>query len=793
MSAHPRVVPAVCPGSLPGTARRINPNDCGKVRARLRADGRTMTIPPPRFSSIIDRFKVFYEKNAPEAVLDPDAPNHWKEKLLYAFVLVILSVGLVVLIMGIPGNIRNEYWLIFTTVVIGYCAGLLIFLFPKARYEWRAATLAAFLYFIGISIIFTVGPFLASREWLFAFSIMLAVLLGWPGAIASIVINLSTWALIGVLITIGYWDHPFHPDNALFYWRMIAMDLLFINIGTTIIIMLFFIRMDKSDRSARSNAQLLLDERNKLSEANARLTSEIEERKAVTVALRESEEKYRTILETIEDAYFEVDLRGNFTFFNRTLAQRLGYTDAELTGMHYRAYTDRQNAEKLFQVFNSVFVTGQTGLPVDLDIIDKHDRVKTVSILTSLICDSQGKATGFRGLARDVTGYKKMENRLQHAKKMEAVGTLASGVAHDLNNTLAGVVAYPELLLLNMPASDPLRKPILAIKKSGEKAVAIVQDLLTLARRGVAVKEVVNLNTIILEYLQSADFHGLQSFHPGVRIETQLDRALLNLSGSTVHLSKTVMNLVSNAAEAIEAHGTIHIATENRYIEPSAKPYAAMPEGECVVLTIRDTGEGIAPEIHEKIFEPFFTKKVMGRSGTGLGMAVVRGTVQDHGGHIDVKSTPGQGTTFTIYLPATREAASEEEPSPAFDRFQGNGERILIVDDVETQQDIAAMMLARLGYLPVSVSSGEEAVEYLKTRSVDLVLLDMIMRPGIDGLETYQRIIAMHPGQKAIIVSGFSETNRVKEALKLGAGKYLRKPYSLQKLGLAIKKELAAR
>ncbi|MDA8137205.1 MAG: PAS domain S-box protein [Desulfobacteraceae bacterium] len=740
--------------------------------------------------SVIDLFKRFYEKYAPDAVLDASAANHWKEKVLYLFILVAISVGLVILILGIPGNIANEYWLIQGICAAGYLSCLLIFLFPKSRFEYRASIACGFIYGIGMSVILTVGPFLASREWLFSFSIIASILLGWPGAIASIIINLMTWVIVGVLIQHGYWDNIFKLDDALLYWHMIAIDLLFINISTTILITLFFIRLDQSDRSAKTFSQLLLSERNKLSESNQKLAQEIEERKGITRALRESEEKYRTILETIEDAYFEVDMQGNLTFFNRALCQRLGFSEAELTGMSYRAYTDKQNAEKLYQVFNKVFTTGKSSLPVDLEVISKSKGIRTVSILTSLICNNEGEAIGFQGLARDITEHKMMESRLRRAQKMEAVGTLAGGVAHDLNNTLSGVVSYPELLLMKMKDADPMRKPIAAIKKSGERAVAIVQDLLTLARRGVAVKEVTNLNTIITEYLQSTEFQTLQNFHPGVEVKTHLDPFLLNLSGSPVHLTKTVMNLVSNAAEAIKENGLITITTENKWVETKTVQEENMPSGDCVVFSIIDTGGGIAPGDIDKIFEPFFTKKVMGRSGTGLGMAVVWGTVQDHGGHIDVKSTAGQGTTFTIYFPATREALPAEEPTLSIDNFKGSGENVLIVDDVETQREIATAMLITLGYTPAAVKSGEEAVEYLKTRTVELVLLDMIMRPGIDGLETYKRILALHPGQKAIIASGFSETERVKEAQALGAGTYIRKPYSIERLGLAIRKEL---
>jgi len=179
----------------------------------------------------------------------------------------------------------------------------------------------------------------------------------------------------------------------------------------------------------------------------------------------------------------------------------------------------------------------------------------------------------------------------------------------------------------------------------------------------------------------------------------------------------------------------------------------------------------------------------MGRSGTGLGMAVVWGTVKDHNGYIDVQSTEGKGTTFTLYFPVTRKSV-EEKSEISLKDFMGKGEAILVVDDVEEQRKIASGMLEQLGYSVVSVSGGEEAVEYLKTNKADLILLDMIMDPGMDGLDTYKKIFKIHPGQKAIIASGFSETKRVKEVQKLGAGAYIRKPLLLKKVGLAVKEEL---
>ena len=362
-------------------------------------------------------------------------------------------------------------------------------------------------------------------------------------------------------------------------------------------------------------------------------------------------------------------------------------------------------------------------------------------------------------------------------------------MAHDLNNILGGLVSYPELLLLQLPENSPLRKSILTIQKSGEKAAAVVQDLLTLARRGVVVTEVVNLNDVIAEYLKSPEHENLQSYHSGVHIETHLETDVLNILGSSIHLSKTVMNLVSNAAEAMPEGGTLTVSTENRYIDRPIKGYDDVKEGDYVVLTISDTGTGISPDDIEKIFEPFYTKKKMGRSGTGLGMAVVWGTVKDHNGYIDVQSTEGKGTTFTLYFPVTRKSVEEKSEISLRD-FMGKGEAILVVDDVEEQRNIASGMLKELGYSVASVSSGEEAVEYLKTNKADLLVLDMIMDPGMDGLDTYKKVLELHPGQKAIIASGFSETDRVKELQSLAAGTYIRKPFLLEKIGLAVREEL---
>ena len=391
----------------------------------------------------------------------------------------------------------------------------------------------------------------------------------------------------------------------------------------------------------------------------------------------------------------------------------------------------------------------------------------------------------------DISESKRLQAKLLRAQKMEVIGTLSAGVAHDLNNILGGIVGYPELLLMDMAEDNPMRDPLLMIKKTGERAAAIVKELLTMARREIAINEVVNLHDIIDEFMKSPEYESILTFHPGTDIKVDLRAARVNILGSGAKLSKVLMNLISNAAEAMPEGGDIRITTENKNIERPVSGYENIDEGDYITLTVSDTGEGISNIDLKKIFEPFYTKKKMGRSGTGLGMTVVWGTVKDHAGFIDVISQEGKGSKFILYFPLTKGDVIEKKSPETPGNFMGNGESVLIVDDVEEQRILLTRILNKLDYRITSVSSGEEAVSYMKNNSADLIVLDMIMDPGINGLETYKRILEIHPNQKAIIASGFSETEHVKETLKLGASAYIQKPYNLDRIGRVIRDALS--
>ncbi len=515
--------------------------------------------------------------------------------------------------------------------------------------------------------------------------------------------------------------------------------------------------------------------------------------------LQESEEKYRDLVESANSIILRVDRMGRITFANRYACMFYGYEEHEMLGRQALGFI-LPEIDSLGRDMSAV-IERFFAEPAEYKAVENENVVRDgskvwVSWSTRVVRDRDGAVREILCVGNDITARRaaeeekrRLEDQLIHAQKMEAIGNLAGGVAHDLNNILSGVIGYPELLLMELPHDSPLRKIAETVKRSGEKAASMVQDLLTLARRGVRVSSVVDLNRVVEDYFSSPEFERLRQFHPLVHFDVILEDGLAALVGSEVHIGKTLMNLVSNAAEAMPEGGTVVVRTFSRRLDEPFSGYETIDAGEYVVLTVEDTGTGISAEDQKKIFEPFFTKKVMGRSGTGLGMTVVWSTVKDHRGYIDIESEAGKGTRIDIYFPVTNRSIEDAGTAGSIADCAGT-ERILVVDDEEDQLTLCRSILEKLGYLVSTASSGEEALEYLERHDADLVIVDMMLGPGLDGLETFRKILEMKGTQKAIIMSGFSETNRVREALELGAGRFLGKPFSLERLARAVRAEL---
>ena len=399
-------------------------------------------------------------------------------------------------------------------------------------------------------------------------------------------------------------------------------------------------------------------------------------------------------------------------------------------------------------------------------------------------------------LRREAEGASEaLHHRVTQSEKMEAIGLLAGGVAHDLNNILSTTVSYPELALAQLPKDSPLLKPLEMTRQAGLRAAAVIQDLLTLARRGAVQREVIDLNQVVLEHLTSAEHQHMVIGRNDIAIEKELHGETNLIEGSSVHLHNMMMNLIANAIDAQPNGGRISISTRSEQVTNRELFYSKLKDGPYVVLTVEDEGAGINPDDLDKIFEPFYSTKVMGKSGTGLGMSVVWGVAYDHNGSIDVLSEADIGTRFDIYFPKTSKKLSAVKPTETLSDLQGNQETILVVDDLEHQRQLSKDVLEHLNYRVETCASGEDALEVMKSKQVDLVLLDMVLHDGLDndswdGLTTFKEMQAFKPDVKAILVSGFAKTNEVSDALALGAGPFLSKPFTLVSIASAIKEVL---
>ncbi len=375
------------------------------------------------------------------------------------------------------------------------------------------------------------------------------------------------------------------------------------------------------------------------------------------IALKVSEGKYRDILDSIEEVYFEVDLAGNFTFFNRSLPKNLKYSSEELLGMNYRRYVDEGNARKIFEVFHRVFITGKPTKAFDWEIIDKNGGKLFVEASVSLLRNSRRTPIGFRGIVRDITQRKeadrerdRYEMRLSQAQKMEAIGTLASGIAHDFNNMLSAIMGYTELARNRLPSGSPAEGSLDQVVKAGMRARDLVAQLLSIGRNYRLDREAMKVDIILNEAVNL-----LRATIPSsIEIRTDLHPEAGMVYADPTEIHQLVMNLCTNAYQAMEdREGLIQVSLKPvslRRDEMNGKIHPSLQEGEYLAITVADTGCGMDEDTIRHIFDPFFTTKERGK-GTGLGLATVSRITTDLNGGISVESRPREGSIFTLYLP----------------------------------------------------------------------------------------------------------------------------------------------
>ncbi|WP_459947471.1 hybrid sensor histidine kinase/response regulator [Desulfocastanea catecholica] len=568
------------------------------------------------------------------------------------------------------------------------------------------------------------------------------------------------------------------------------MNLVLRFIPSFAVVILFSLIYEKYRESSH---QALMELKNnlekKVAERTGELLTEVQNRKAKENDLRVSEARYRTLYDNSSDGISIITLDGHFTSANKQLCDRLGYTEEEIKTKRPKDIYAKGSGGEIKALFEKAIDIGSGDL--EAEQIARSGNHIPVEIRAQLIVVDNKDA--ILCTCRDITRRKKQEEenrnlqeQLHRSSKMEAIGLMAGGIAHDLNNILAGVTGYPELMLLGLPPDSPLIKPLKAVLQSGRRAAAVVTELLTMARGVASVKQPHDCNNLIEEFLATPEAIKITENQPNVAIIKRFGKATGSIICSPIHIQKCIMNLLINAVEEVrdKPRAWIEIETDRPNLSDDAFENLNLRPGDYVRIRVKDNGSGISSQDVKKIFEPFYSKKILGRSGTGLGLTVVWSVVDEHHGAVDVDSS-GQGTIFTLYLPATNSAEIKNTHSPTEQEDQPTG-HILVVDDEPQLRDIASIMLETFGYTTKTVNSGEEAVAAMQKETFDLVLIDMMMEPGMNGRQTYENIIKINPGQKALIASGYSENKEVKRALALGAGGFIKKPYSMRELFLAL-------
>lgn len=542
----------------------------------------------------------------------------------------------------------------------------------------------------------------------------------------------------------------------------------------------------------REHLEELVKERTAdLEETNTRLLEEVKQRLQTEAALSEKEEKYRNILESIEEGYFETDLRGRFTFLNDATARTLGWSKDRLLGMHFRKYLEQDSAGKAIKAFNEIFTTSMSKTAIELWITRKDGDKRYVELSASLIRSADGKPSGFRGIGRDITERlkeekerRKLEDNLQQAQRLKAIGTLAGGIAHDFNNLLMGIQGNVSLLQMSIDSDNELHENLKSIEGCVESGANLTRQLLGYARGGKYLVKTTKLNDVVQK---SSNLFGRTKKQ--IKIVGNYQKDLWTVEVDRNQIEQVLVNLYLNAWQAMEPRGTIYLQTENVILDDRfVKPFQVKP-GRYVKVSVKDSGTGMDEETQKRIFEPFFTTKGMGK-GTGLGLASAFGIIQNHDGIIDFKSEPGKGTTFYIYLPVSDKTVVAEEVTSEMP--QRGHETILVVDDENYILKAFKSMLTKIGYEILTAQSGEEALEILSRdqQQVDLVILDMIM-PGMNGLETYERIKQFDKKIKVVLSSGYSYEDIAEEILDRGCADFIQKPLDLFQVSEKIREMLS--
>lgn len=507
---------------------------------------------------------------------------------------------------------------------------------------------------------------------------------------------------------------------------------------------------------------------------------DITERKQAEEALQESEEKFRSFFETSKDVIFIVTIDGKFSDINSAAEKLFGYTGEELMEIDI---TDLYVDKRMVNVGMKLLRDKSFFQDLEVSFKKKDGTIINCLVTTTLRKEKDGNIIGYQGIIRDITDKKRLEEQVLAVQKMEAVGALAGGMAHNFNNILVGIMGYSEYLYFKKNEDDPDYKALKVIYEGTLRASELIKQLLNTTRVEKFKTTKASLNDIVNRILPLVT----GTFDTSIEIETTLKKDLMVMEGNSGQLEQCLLNLCINARDAMSGKGKLLVETFNQYLDDNfLKTHIGAKKGDYVVLSVTDTGKGIAPEVKERIFEPFFSTKDE-KGGTGMGLSTVYGIVNNHGGLITVYSEVGKGSTFKLYFPAIEGATKEVISTVERMELKGS-ETVLIIDDEPIVKDMWGDYLHDAGYRVLLAEDGGEGIEIFSRMKdeIDIVILDFVM-PRLGGEEMLKKLKEIDPNVKVLFTSGYSENGQAKEIIRKNANGFIQKPAQLEKLGQKIR------
>ena len=856
-----------------------------------------VSLNPPK--TYLEKLKNFIDrKTIPSDLTIDDGIRYWQERLLLVFVFAGAILGFFVYIPSVTLSIKEDLWnvAVLDTLIYGWI--VFLFFYRSIPFEVRAVTISLISYILGMTLLLTLGPFGGGPVWLFAFPIVVTILLGLRISVLALAVNVMSLIVIGLLLQFGVMEWAYSTVNPVEKWIVSVLNFLLINSVVTLSIALIsegiqgllkrqksmlatlqesenkfrklfefapdgfylsdlegnFIDGNKAAQktigyeSAELNGSSLLEldllspedlpkaaellnesilgratgpDEFRLKRKDGTtvfveimtlpvtienqkivlgITRDTTYRKQTEEALQESEDKYRNLIEKLDDIIWIADRDLRVTYVADSIETKLGITPEDFTAQTLDVHLTPASFTCLTEFFIEELkrekdenVDPNRIIRVDLEYYHKNGATLWFENIATWLRDDNGRITGIQGVSRDITerreaeeDKRKLETQLQQAQKMQTIGTLAGGIAHDFNNILFPVFGYLEMMLEDVPENNPLHKKLTEVYNGAIRARDLVQQILTFSRQAENIKKPLKVQLIIKEVLRLIR----SSLPVTIDIRQNISNGCALVMADATQIHQITMNLITNAYHAMEEEGgelavTLKEAefTMEDLINPSMVP------GLHVCLMVTDTGPGMHQSVLDRIFEPYFTTKEEGR-GTGLGLAVVHGIVKSHGGHIGVVSKPGMGTEFRVYLPAIKFQETAQQVGIDLPIQKGT-ERILLVDDEDVIVQMIRQILERLGYHVTARISSTDALEAFRTHpdKFDLVITDMTM-PNMTGDKLAGELIKIRSDIPVILCTGFSERMPEEKAAFLGIKGFLLKPVVMKNLADTIREVL---